>query len=93
MPETILIYVVIPAAVYGFIALLTMGGKRAKVPRFRSGQDWPYPPVWWSGNPAGVGHQTGHGVGSRDAHDAAGAVAGSESAPSRTAFGGARGGW
>jgi hypothetical protein len=46
--QTVLIYVLIPAVVYGFIALLTMWPKAVRGPRYRSGQPWTYAPVWWS---------------------------------------------
>ncbi len=49
--ETVLIYVVIPAAIYGGIALLTVVRMRAKKrPRYRPGQSWDYPPQWWAGD-------------------------------------------
>ncbi|OLF16691.1 aa3-type cytochrome oxidase subunit CtaJ [Actinophytocola xanthii] len=80
--QTILVYAVIPLAIYGLVALLTLRGKFARNnPRYRPGQPWEYPPVWWTANPAGVGDRasaapTGAGKGSK-----------------RTAKGGARGSW
>lgn len=80
--QTILIYVLIPAAVYGLIALLTLWPKFARGPRYRPGQPWTYEPVWWSADGAVAPQQTG--------------TARTEAAvdPSvRTARGGARGNW
>jgi hypothetical protein len=52
--QTVLVYVVIPAAVLVLFAALTMWPKPKQNPRYRSGEGWDYPPVWWSANPAGV---------------------------------------
>ena len=76
--ETLLVYVAIPLAIYGTIALLTLRDRVAKAPRYRPGQAWTYPPVWWAGHPEGVGAE----------HPAAAA-----SASRKTAKGGARGSW
>ncbi|HET9141778.1 hypothetical protein [Actinophytocola sp.] len=78
--ETLLVFVAIPAAIYGVIALLTLRDRGTRAPRYRPGQAWDYPPVWWTANPAGAGH-----VGS-----ATTAPAGK---PRGTAKGGARGSW
>lgn len=50
--QTVLVYVLIPAGLYGVIALLTLWPKFAKGPRYRPGQPWSYEPVWWSGSGA-----------------------------------------
>ncbi|HWC81344.1 MAG TPA: hypothetical protein VG756_15435 [Pseudonocardiaceae bacterium] len=86
--QTVLVYVVIPAALYGVIALLTLWPKFARSPRYRSGQEWSYEPVWWTANPAGVGPHGTHG----HAHDDSAAVSTSDQ-PVKTARGGARGNW
>ena len=78
--QTILVYAVIPLAIYGVVALLTMRDKRARNPRYRPGQPWDYPPVWWTANPAGVGEQPS-------------AVPSGSGKSKRTAKGGARGSW
>jgi hypothetical protein len=75
--ETVLVYAVIPLVIYGVIAMLTLRDKVAKNPRYRPGQAWDYPEVWWTANPAGA--------------DAVPAVTGSAS--KKTAKGGARGSW
>ena len=85
--QTVLIYVLIPAAVYGLIALLTLWPKSARTPRYRPGQEWTYAPVWWVANPAGVG--SGHG-GHSGADDEA--IAPTDET-AQTARGGARGNW
>lgn len=76
--ETVLIYVLIPAAIYGVIALLTLLPKSTRVARYRSGQPWTYEPVWWSAAAAGAHRQ-------QESAPAA--------EPVRTARGGARGNW
>lgn len=81
--ETVLIYVLIPAAIYGVIALLTMLPRSAaRVTRYRPGQQWTYEPVWWSA--AGV-------VDAGEAHRQQEGAPAAE--PVRTARGGARGNW
>ena len=77
--ETVLVFALIPLAIYGVITLLTVRPKATRIPRYRPGQEWGYAPVWWSANPAGL---------SADHHSAAEpATSGS------TAKGGARGNW
>jgi hypothetical protein len=78
--ETVLVFVVIPGAIYGVVALLTLRVRASKTPRYRPGQDWDYPAVWWTANPAGIGQSA-----AVDEQDAAPAA--------RTAWGGARGSW
>lgn len=82
--QTLLVYVVIPAALYGVIALLTLVPKMTRNPKYRSGQEWTYDPVWWSANTGGAG--SAHA----DSSVAADAQAGE---PVRTARGGSRGNW
>nr|WP_042194461.1 hypothetical protein [Kibdelosporangium sp. MJ126-NF4]CEL21333.1 hypothetical protein [Kibdelosporangium sp. MJ126-NF4]CTQ96100.1 hypothetical protein [Kibdelosporangium sp. MJ126-NF4] len=83
--ETVLVFVVIPAAIYAVVALLTLRERAAKTPRYRPGQDWDYPPVWWTANPAGVAHT---------AHESDSDNTGEDTAQhARTAWGGARGSW
>jgi len=79
--ETVLIYAVIPLAIYGVVALVTMRDRFARSPRYRPGQPWEYPAVWWTANPAGVGAQ------------ASAVPAGGSKSGKRTAKGGARGSW
>lgn len=52
--QTILVYAVIPLAIYGLVALLTLRDKFARAPRYRPGQSWDYAPVWWTANPGGA---------------------------------------
>jgi hypothetical protein len=81
--ETVLVYAAIPLAIYGVVALLTLRDRATKAPRYRPGQPWDYPPVWWTGNPAGVGDHAGFAT----------APTRSGGAAKRTAKGGARGSW
>jgi hypothetical protein len=81
--ETILVYAAIPGAIYGAVGLITNRSKFAGRPRYRPGQAWEYPPMWWSANPAGVGHTHA------DAPDAGIPVV----AGASTVGGGARGNW
>ncbi|HEX4222477.1 MAG TPA: hypothetical protein VHZ97_08970 [Pseudonocardiaceae bacterium] len=82
--QTLLVYVVIPAAIYGVIALLTLVPKMSRSPKYRSGQEWTYDPVWWSANTGGAGGAHA------DSSVTADAQAGE---PVRTARGGSRGNW
>jgi hypothetical protein len=80
--ETFAVFVLIPLAIYGLLALLTLRQKFAGKARYRPGGSWEYEPVWWTGNPEGIG---GHAepvlVGQPDQHAAS------------IARGGARGNW
>jgi hypothetical protein len=76
--ETLLVFVVIPGAIYGLVALGTLRTRNSRALRYRPGQDWDHPPVWWTANPAGAAQPALD-------EDAAPAA--------RTAFGGARGSW
>jgi hypothetical protein len=81
--ETVLIYVLIPAAVYGVIAALTLLPKLVRGPRYRPGQPWTYDPVWWSAD--GVVDAARLGISPTENMPAESSV--------RTARGGARGNW
>jgi hypothetical protein len=52
--ETILVFVVPTAAIYLLIIALVVLPRRASRPRYRSGQPWPYEPLWWTANPEGA---------------------------------------
>jgi hypothetical protein len=106
--ETVLIYGVIPLAVFLIFAALTLLPGRGKDrTKYRPGQPWSYAPVWFEPHPdtPGVG---GHGDDAHgDAHHAPGLGATTAAltlgehpqespdsdAPRRTAAGGARGTW
>lgn len=77
--ETVLVFALIPLAIYGVITLLTLRPKATRIQRYRPGQEWGYAPVWWSANPAGL---------SGDARSTA-----ATPVEGRTAKGGARGNW
>lgn len=53
--ETVLFYALIPLAILGGLALWTLWPKSVRRPRYRPGQPWEYPPVWWTANPESVG--------------------------------------
>lgn len=76
--QTTLIYAGIPLAIYGVVALLTLRDKVARHPRYRPGQPWDHPPVWWTANLDGIG---------------TGATPAPAKGSKRTAKGGARGSW
>jgi len=80
--DTILVYAVIPLAIYLVVGAITLRKKFSGTPRYRPGQPWEYPAMWWTANPDGVG--AGHGP-----------VAEVNAAPegASTAAGGARGKW
>lgn len=83
--QTLLVFVLIPLAIYGFIALTTLRSKFARGPRYAPGDKWEFEPVWWAANPKGL--------------DAAGSglaelpEASAETGRKATASGGARGNW
>ena len=52
--ETLLTFVVAPGALYGLIALTTVARRRSRRPRYRSGDAWPYEPLFWIATPEGA---------------------------------------
>jgi hypothetical protein len=49
--QTILVFVVAPAALYGLIALFVfVPGRSKRRARYRPGQPWEHPPQWWAGD-------------------------------------------
>ena len=52
--QTILVFVVPTVGAYLLIALLAAAPRLARRPRYRSGQPWTYPPLWWTANPEGA---------------------------------------
>lgn len=88
--ETVSVFALIPLGIYGVIMLLTLWPKFTQGPRYRPGQPWEYPPLWWSANPAGASApealpHPGEGADQTDNTKAG--------APAPTARGGARGSW
>jgi hypothetical protein len=59
--ETILVYAVIPLAIFALFALLTLVPGRTKKARYKPGQAWEYPPVWWEPHPLHAPEAGGHG--------------------------------
>jgi hypothetical protein len=107
--ETVLIYGVIPLAVFGVLAVLTLLPGRGKDrTRYRPGQPWTAQPVWYEPHPGAQEAGGGHGAdASADGHHtpSLGATAAAltigehphepsaADGPRRTAAGGARGTW
>jgi hypothetical protein len=52
--QTILVFVVPTVGLYLLIVALVVVPRRADRPRYRSGQPWPYEPLWWTANPTGA---------------------------------------
>jgi hypothetical protein len=52
--EIVLIYVLPGVGLYALITLLVVGPRLARRPRYRPGQPWSYPPMWWTANPVGA---------------------------------------
>jgi hypothetical protein len=104
--ETVLIYGVIPLAVFVVLALLTLLPGRGKDrTRYRPGQPWTADPVWYEPHPdAAGGHGADPHANSHPAPSLGGTAAAltigehphepqQPDAPRRTAAGGARGTW
>lgn len=76
--EIILVLAGIPLAIMVLLGLLTLGPAFRRRPRYRPGQEWNHPPVWWTADPQALRDaQAAH-------HDPAG---------TRAARGGCRGDW
>jgi hypothetical protein len=104
--ETVLIYGVIPLAVFLVLAALTLlPGRGKEHPKYRPGQPWTAQPVWWEPHPGAAGghgeddHADGHHAPGLGATAAALAIGEhphdphASDGPRRTAAGGARGTW
>ncbi|GAB2925565.1 hypothetical protein GCM10027047_23280 [Rhodococcus aerolatus] len=52
--ETLLVYVVIPVGSLVLLAAVTMARRPHRPVRYKPGQEWDHPPVWWTANPAGL---------------------------------------
>jgi hypothetical protein len=46
--ETILYFVVPAVGLYLLLALLVVGPRMARRPRYRAGQPWTFPALWWT---------------------------------------------
>ena len=101
--ETVLIYGVIPLAVFVILAVLTLlPGRGKERTKYRPGQPWNAPPIWWEPHPDSTGghgaesHGDGHApprLGATVAALAIGERPHDPDAHRRTAAGGARGTW
>lgn len=54
VPETILYFVVPVIGLIAIITVLVVAPRVKRRPRYRVGQPWPYPPLWWTANPKGA---------------------------------------
>ena len=52
--ETLLVYAVIPGGSVALLAVMTMARRPNRPVRYKPGQSWDHPPVWWTANPAGL---------------------------------------
>jgi hypothetical protein len=107
--ETVLIYGVIPLAVFLLLAVLTLiPGRGRDRTRYRAGQPWTAQPIWYEPHPdtpGVVGAHSGDAHGELHSAPSLGAFAAAltigeqphepqpSDAPRRTAAGGARGTW
>ena len=87
--QTIGVYVLIPLVLYGVISVLTVRPGIPRGPRYRPGQEWDHEPVWWTGNPDGIGQLT---TGRPEIGESTASTASAVSIVS-TARGGAHGSW
>jgi hypothetical protein len=52
IPQTLLVFVGAPAAIYGLIALAVLGPGQVRGPaRYRPGRPWPHEPAWFVPHP------------------------------------------
>lgn len=58
IPETVGVFVCIPAGIYGAIASLVLLPGLARRQRYRPGQGWSYEPVWYCPHPQALDHET-----------------------------------
>jgi hypothetical protein len=49
--QTLLVFVGIPALVFGLLAALVLAPGSARTPRYRPGEAWDYEPVWYVPQP------------------------------------------
>lgn len=58
IPETVGVFVGIPAAIYGAIASLVLLPGLVRRPRYRPGQPWSHEPVWYCPHPQALDPET-----------------------------------
>lgn len=56
--ESVLILVLVPAVILAGLAVMTLWPKFERAPRYRPGDEWDHPPVWWTAEPEAVGEST-----------------------------------
>lgn len=52
--ETVLRFVVPTVGILALLTALVVVPRMARRPRYRTGQAWAHPPLWWSANPDGA---------------------------------------
>jgi hypothetical protein len=52
--ETVLYFVVPTVGLYLLLTAMVVLPRMSRRPRYRVGQPWPYPPLWWTQNPHGA---------------------------------------
>ncbi|HVL84510.1 MAG TPA: hypothetical protein VM367_09540 [Pseudonocardia sp.] len=52
--QTVLFFVVPSVGLYLLLTLMVLVPRMSRRPRYRAGQRWPYPPMWWTANPEGA---------------------------------------
>ena len=52
--QTIMIFVLPVVVVYLVLSALVVLPRRSRRPRYRVGQPWTFPPLWWTANPEGA---------------------------------------
>lgn len=94
--QTVLVYVVIPAAIAGVLALFVFGAGARRAPRYRPGRPFAFAPVWFVSATAKNQANTDHAAlpaGEERPALPAGASAAPAAAQPATKKGGARGTW
>jgi len=52
--QAVLFLVVAPVLLYVLVAIAAAGPRVSRRPRYRVGQPWTFPPLWWTANPEGA---------------------------------------
>ena len=52
--ETVIVFAGIPLGALLLLGVSTMAGRAHRAARYKPGQAWEHPPVWWTANLAGL---------------------------------------
>ncbi|HEY2762849.1 MAG TPA: hypothetical protein VGJ13_02355 [Pseudonocardiaceae bacterium] len=80
----------IPLGIMIVLALLTLGPDFRRTPRYRPGQQWQHPPVWWTADPEAL---RGPNRGGRDRGGRSRGGIGAQHQTPSAPHGGCRGDW